>query len=100
MIPLIYSLSMATTLFILGLFGVMIRRNFFFLLLNLIVMMNGSILALVIAGYHWHQFDGQIISILAISAAIAEACIGLALLLQLYTHRKTINLDSLSEMKG
>lgn len=100
MIPLMHSLSLATTLFILGLFGVMIRRNLFFLLLSLVIMMNGAILALVAAGHHWQQFDGQIISILAISAAISEACVGLALLLQLYYRRKTLNIDSLSEMKG
>lgn len=97
---LLHSLVIATALFVIGLFGVMIRRNLLFMLFSLIIMMNGSILAIVAAGYYWHQFDGQIISILAVSAAVAEACVGLALMLQLHVRRKTLNIDSLSEMKG
>ncbi|WP_392565853.1 NADH-quinone oxidoreductase subunit NuoK [Utexia brackfieldae] len=100
MIPLMHSLMLATALFVVGLLGVMIRRNLLFVLLSLMIMMNGAILALIAAGYHWQQFDGQIISILAISAALSEACVGLALLLQFYHRRKTLNIDSLSEMKG
>lgn len=99
MIPLMHSLVLATILFLIGLFGVMIRRNFLFLLFSLMVMMNGAIVALVAAGYFWQQSDGQIISILAISAALAEACVGLALLVKIYYRRKTVNIDSLSEMK-
>lgn len=100
MIPVMHSLTIATALFIIGLFGVTIRRNLLFLLFSLMIMMNGAVLALISAGYYWQQFDGQIISILAISAAISEACVGLSLLLQIYFRRKTLNIDSLSEMKG
>jgi len=100
MIPVMHSLIIATALFIIGLFGVMIRRNLLFLLFSLMIMMNGAILALIAAGYYWQQFDGQIVSILAISAAISKACVGLSLLLQIYFRRKTLNINSLSEMKG
>ncbi|QIQ20371.1 NADH-quinone oxidoreductase subunit NuoK [Zophobihabitans entericus] len=100
MIPLMHSIMLSTGLFVIGLFGVMIRRNLLFMLFSLMVMMNGAILALVSAGIYWQQHDGQIMSILAVSAALAEACVGLALLLQLYHRRKTLNIDALSEMKG
>lgn len=100
MIPLMHSLILSAALFVIGLFGVMIRRNLLFMLFSLMIMMNGTVIALIAAGYYWQQFDGQIMSILAISAALAEACIGLALLLQLNHRRKTLNIDSLSEMKG
>lgn len=100
MIPLMHSLMLSAALFVIGLFGVMIRRNLLFMLFSLMIMINGTVIALIAAGYYWQQFDGQIMSILAISAALAEACVGLALLLQLYHRRKTLNIDSLSEMKG
>lgn len=100
MIPLMHSLILATALFVIGLFGAMIRRNFFFLLLSLMVMLNGAIIALIAAGAYWQQPDGQIISILAISAALAQVCVGLALFVKLFYRRKTVNIDSLSEMKG
>lgn len=100
MVSLLHSLTLATALFVIGLFGVMIRRNLLFLMFSLMVMMNGAVLALIAAGYHWEQFDGQIISILGISATISQAFVGLALLLQLYYRHRTLNIDSLSEMKG
>lgn len=100
MIPLMHSLIFATALFVIGLFGAMIRRNLFFLLLSLMVMINGAVVALVAAGSFWQQPDGQIISILALSAGLAEACVGLALLVKIFYRRKTMNIDTLSEMKG
>lgn len=95
-----HSLILATTVFIIGLFGAMIRRNFQFLLLSLMVMMNGALIAIIAAGAYWQQSDGEIISILVLSAAIAESCIGLALLVKMFYRRKTVNIDALSEMKG
>lgn len=100
MIPLMHSLIIATALFVIGLFGAMIRRNFLFLLLSLMIMINGAVIALVAAGSYWQQPDGQIMSILALSSALAQACVGLALLVKMFYRRKTINIDSLSEMKG
>ncbi|MCO6524339.1 MAG: NADH-quinone oxidoreductase subunit NuoK, partial [Candidatus Schmidhempelia sp.] len=90
----------ASALFIIGLFGVMIRRNLLFVLLSIMIMMNGAMIAFIAADHHWQQLDGQIISLLVIIVALAQACVGLALLLQFYQSRKTLNIDSLSEMKG
>ncbi|WP_392561130.1 NADH-quinone oxidoreductase subunit NuoK [Orbus sturtevantii] len=100
MIPLMHSLIFATTLFVIGLFGALIRRNFLFLLLSLMVMINGAVIALVAAGAYWQQADGQIISTLALGTALAESCIGLGLLMRIFHRRKIVNIDELSEMKG
>ena len=61
---------------------------------------NASALAFVVAGSYWGQTDGQVMYILAISLAAAEASIGLALLLQLHRRRQNLNIDSVSEMRG
>lgn len=100
MIPLMHSFILAASLFTIGLLGAMIRRNFFFLLLSLMVMFNGTVIALVAADTYWQQPNDQIISIIAISAALAESIVGLALLIKLFYRRKTVNIDLLSEMKG
>ena len=91
MIPLMHSFILAASLFTIGLLGAMIRRNFFFLLLSLMVMFNGAVIALVAADTYWQQPNDQILSIIAIS---------LALLIKLFYRRKTVNIDLLSEMKG
>lgn len=64
------------------------------------IMINASALAFVVAGSYWGQTDGQVMYILAISLAAAEASIGLALLLQLHRRRQNLNIDSVSEMRG
>ncbi|MBC9129704.1 NADH-quinone oxidoreductase subunit NuoK [Frischella sp. Ac48] len=100
MIPLMHSFIFAVSLFMVGLLGAMIRRNFFFLLLSLMIMINGAVIALVAAGAYWQQQDGQLIAMLAISTALAETLVGSALLIKMFYRRKTVNIDSLSDMKG
>ena len=100
MIPLMYSLILASILFVIGLLGVMIRRNLYFLLLSLMIMNNGAIVALVSVSSYWQQSEGQLLAILAVITVLAQACVGLALFMKLIYRRKIFNIDSLSEMKG
>ncbi|OCG43499.1 NADH-quinone oxidoreductase subunit K [Gilliamella sp. Choc5-1] len=100
MIPLMHYLILSSILFVIGLLGVMIRRHFYFLLLSLIIMNNGAIVALFAASNYWQQSDGQVLAILAVITALAEVCVGLALMMKLFYRRKIFNIDSLSEMKG
>lgn len=100
MIPLNYCLIFASVLFVIGLLGIMIRRNFYFLLMSFMIMSNGAIIALVSASSYWQKSDGQILAILAVIIVLAEASVGLALLVKLIYRRKIFNIDSLSEMKG
>ncbi|CUX96753.1 NADH-quinone oxidoreductase subunit NuoK [Candidatus Doolittlea endobia] len=98
MIPLLHGLILAASLFILGLTGMIIRRNLLFILLGLEIMINASALAFVVSGSYWGHADGQVMYILAVTLAAAEGSIGLALLLQLYRCRRTMDIDSVSEM--
>lgn len=99
-IPLEHGLAVAALIFCLGLVGLMVRRDILFVLMSLEIMMNASGLAFVVAGSRWAQPDGQIMFILVISLAAAEAAIGLAILLQLYRRFDTLNVDAASEMRG
>ncbi|MGL4861276.1 MAG: NADH-quinone oxidoreductase subunit NuoK [Enterobacteriaceae bacterium] len=100
MVPLYHGLILAALLFCMGLAGLLIRRNLLFMLISLEIMINAAALAFVVVGSFWNQADGQVMFILAISLAAAEASIGLALLLQLYRRRQTLNVDIVSEMRG
>jgi NADH-quinone oxidoreductase subunit K len=99
-IPMEHGLILAGLLFSLGLAGVIVRRNILFILMSLEVMMNATALAFVVAGSRWAQPDGQIMFILVLSLAAAEASIGLAILLQLYRRFHTLDIDAASEMHG
>ena len=100
MIPVEHGLALAAVLFTLGLAGLMIRRDFLFVLMSLEVMMNAAALAFVVAGSRWVQPDGQVMFILIITLAAAEASIGLAILLQLYRRFNSLDIDAASEMRG
>jgi NADH-quinone oxidoreductase subunit K len=99
-IPLEHGLALAGVLFCLGLVGLMVRRNILFVLMSLEIMMNAAGLAFIVAGSRWVQPDGQVMFILVITLAAAEAAVGLALLLQLYRRFNTLDIDAASEMHG
>lgn len=99
-IPLEHGLALAGVLFCIGLAGLMVRRNILFILMSLEVMMNAAALTFVVAGARWGAADGQVMFILVITLAAAEASIGLAILLQLYRRFNTLDIDAASEMRG
>ncbi len=99
-IPLEHGLAVAGVLFCLGLVGLMVRRNILFVLMSLEIMMNATGLAFIVAGSRWAQPDGQVMFILVLSLAAAEASIGLAVLMQLYRRFHTLDIDAASEMRG
>lgn len=99
-IPMEHGLLLAAILFVLGLIGVLVRRNVIFILMSLEIMLNATGLAFVVAGSRWAQADGQIMFILILTLAAAEVSIGLALILQIYHRFRTLDADAISEMRG
>jgi NADH-quinone oxidoreductase subunit K len=99
-IPMEHGLLLAGALFSLGLVGLLVRRNIIFVLMCIEIMMNAAALAFVTAGQRWAEADGQIMFILILTLAAAEASVGLALVLQLNKRFNSLDVDSASEMKG
>ena len=99
-VPLEHALILAGILFSLGLLGLLVRRNILFVLMSIEVMMNAAAVAFVASGSRWAQADGQVMFILILTLAAAEASVGLALVLQLYRRFETLDTDAASEMKG
>lgn len=99
-VPVEHALVLAVALFLLGLTGVLVRRNVLFLLMSLEIMMNACGLALVVAGQHWGEADGQIMYMFMLSVAAAEVAVGLGLVLQLERRYRNLDIDQVSELKG
>ena len=99
-IPMEHALILAAILFVLGLIGVLIRRNIVFMLMSVEIMLNAAGIAFVVAGARWGQADGQIMFIFILTMAAAEVSVGLALVLQLYHSFRTLDADAASTMKG
>jgi NADH-quinone oxidoreductase subunit K len=93
-------LLIAAALFIIGLIGLLIRRNIVFMLMSVEIMLNAAGLAFVVSGAHWKQADGQIMFIFILTTAAAEVAVGLALIIQMYHHFKTLDSDSANKLRG
>jgi len=91
---------LAATLFILGMIGVLVRRNIVFLLMSIEVMLNAAGLAFVVAGARWGQPDGQVVFLFILAMAAAEVSVGLALVLALYHRYRSLDTDVISRMRG
>ncbi len=99
-LPLSAGLILAAVLFVLGLVGLLARRNILFMLLSIEIMLNAAGLAFVAAGAHWGAPDGQIMFLFILSMAAAEVSVGLALILRMYQWLRALDTDKASEMRG
>ena len=98
--PLEHTLLLAGALFAIGLAGVLARRNVFFILMSIEIMLNAAGLAFVAAGAHWGRADGQVMFIFILAVAAAEVAVGLALLLRFYHARRTVDVDAADRLRG
>ena len=95
-----HALVLATVLFVLGLAGLLVRRNVLYMLLSVEIMLNAAALAFVAAGARWSQPDGQVMFLFILALAAAEVSVALGIVMQLSSRFKTLDADALSTMKG
>ena len=99
-VPVFHVLALAGILFLLGLAGVLVRRNIMFLLMSLEVMMNAAGLAFIAAGARWGEPDGQIMFMLILALAAAEVAVGLGIVVQISRRFDTLDIDAASDLNG
>jgi len=86
--------GLALALFLLGLLGLLTRRNLIFVLMSIEIMLNAAGLLFITAGMRWGDPDGQIMLILVLNLAGAGLALGLVLLLRLRSRLTTLDGDS------
>lgn len=99
-VPIEHILILAAILFLLGLVGLLTRRNLIFTLMSIEIMLNASGLAFVAAGSRWAQPDGQIMFLFILSMAAAEVSVGLAFVLLYHKRQLALDVDAASELRG
>ena len=100
MVPLTHYLALSFLLFVLGVVGVLVRRNLLTVLMSIELMLNAVNLNLVAFSRQLGDLTGQVFSIFVIAVAAGEAAIGLAIIISLYRLKSSVNLDDAAEMKG
>ena len=99
MIPLSYYIFFSTLLFVIGLIGVLVRRNFLIILYSIELMLNAANINLVAFSHYLGSITGQILSLFVITLAAGEAAIGLAIIVVLFRKKATTNVDELNLLK-
>jgi NADH-quinone oxidoreductase subunit K len=103
MSPLTGYLLLSAFLFSIGLAGALTRRNAILVLIGIELMLNAANLNFIAFwryGPHPEALTGFMFAIFSISVAAAEAAVGLSIILAVYRHSRTTNLDQLNSMKG
>lgn len=93
-------LMLSGTMFTIGLAGVILRRNMITVLMCVELMLNAVNINLVAFAYRFSDLEGQILPIFVITIAAGEAAVGLAIIIQLYRLKGTINVDSARDLNG
>jgi NADH-quinone oxidoreductase subunit K len=103
MTPLTACLLTSAMLFSVGLAGALIRRNAILVLVGVELMLNAAnlnFLAFWRYGQHPEEFTGVMFVIFAIAVAAGEAAVGLALIIAIYRHYRSANVDEVNQLKG
>lgn len=103
MTPLAGYLLLSAFLFAIGLAGALTRRNAIIVLIGIELMLNAANLNFIAFwrfGANPEALTGIMFVIFAIAVAAAEAAVGLALIITIYRHYKTTNVDEVNILKG
>ncbi|MCC6232199.1 MAG: NADH-quinone oxidoreductase subunit NuoK [Verrucomicrobiales bacterium] len=96
-------LFLAAALFIIGMAGALARRNAILALVGIELMLNAANLSFVAFWRHGPHPDpqtGLMFALFSIAIAGAEAAVGLALIIALFRHRRSVSLEAAESLKG
>jgi NADH-quinone oxidoreductase subunit K len=99
MIPLSHYLGLSVILFTIGVLGVVVRRNAIVIFMCIELMLNAVNLSFVAIARSLSSLDGQVIVLLVMTVAAAEAAVGLAIIISIFRTKGTINVDEINLLK-
>jgi len=93
------SLALSAALFTIGVVGVLTRRNAIIVFMCVELMLNAVNLSFV-ALSRLYGVEGQVFVVFVMTVAAAEAAVGLAIIIAIFRHRQTVNLENINLLKG
>ena len=100
MIPLSWSLGLSAVVFVIGLVGVLVRRNALVIFMSIELMLNAANLAFVAFARELRSLDGQLFVFFVMTVAAAEVAVGLALIVNVFRLKETVYVDEINLLKG
>jgi NADH-quinone oxidoreductase subunit K len=92
-------MALSAAIFVIGVSGVLLRRNVLVMFMSIELMLNAVNLAFVTMARRMGSMDGQVIVFFVMTVAAAEAAVGLAIIISIFRNRETVNADELNLMK-
>jgi NADH-quinone oxidoreductase subunit K len=99
MITPTHYMVLSATLFVIGIIGVMTRRNIIIVLMSIELILNAVNINLVAFSNQLQNGNGQVFAIFVIAVAAAETAVGLGIILAFYRNKETVNIDEISIMR-
>lgn len=98
MVPLSWYLILGAVLFIIGLIGVLVRRNVLIVLMSLELMLNSVNINLLAFSYYLQDLRGQVLAVFVITITAAEVAVALAIVVAMMRNRNTLDVDQINLM--
>ena len=99
-VPTEWYLILSAILFVIGALGVLLRRNALTIFMSVELMLNAVNLSFVAFARQFGQLDGQVFVFFVMAVAAAEVAVGLAIIVDIFRSRQSVNIDDVSWLKG
>ena len=99
MITPTHYMLLSAALFMIGVIGVMVRRNIIIIFMSIELILNAVNINLVAFSHHLANLDGQIFAIFIITDAAAEAAVGLGIIIAFFRNRQTLQADEMDLLR-
>ena len=90
---------LSAALFMIGVFGVVTRRNIIVIFMSIELILNAVNINLIAFSAQLQDAIGQVFAIFVIAVAAAEAAVGLGIILAFYRNKETVNIDEMNLMR-
>lgn len=97
--PLEYYLWFAALLFVIGVAGVLLRRNVIIVFMSIELMLNAVNVTFIAFSRQMNNVDGQIFVFFVMTLAAAEVAVGLAIIVAMFRNKQSINIEDMNLLK-
>ena len=98
-LPIEYYLWFAALLFVIGVAGVLLRRNVIIVFMSIELMLNAVNVTFIAFSRQMNNIDGQIFVFFVMTLAAAEVAVGLAIIVAMFRNKESINIEEMNLLK-
>lgn len=99
-LPLNFYLLLSAVLFVIGVIGVLTRRNAIVIYMSIELMLNAVNLTFIAFSRHLNDMGGHVFTFMVMAVAAAEAAVGLAIIISIFRNRSSVDVDEVNLLKG